>query len=187
MVEAIAPRWTPPLSPSSKSTKHSSSFSSGDTESQVQVLSPRDALKVLNSPGVPPLDDLRQMRILVGGASRPWLRDFLIRGGRRCVNAKVNEMSVLEKEAKKRRKRVPLIPKVFTSVRKNSNGNGNGNGNGNRNRNGNRNGDGRVRAKARGKGEGNSSYGLLPRPTLREIAEAREELMKIVVFLHLRE
>lgn len=94
---------------------------------------------------------------------------------RRCVNAKVGEMAALEKEAKKRPRRVPLIPKVF--MRKNSNVNANAN------CNGNGNGDGR----GKGKGNGIGSYGLLPRPTLREIAEAREELMKLVVFLHLRE
>lgn len=82
---------------------------------------------------------------------------------RRCVNAKVSEMAVLEKETKKRSRRVPLVPKVF--LRKNSNGNGNGN----------------------GSGKGKGGCGVLPRPTLREIAEAREELMKLVVFLHLRE
>lgn len=76
---------------------------------------------------------------------------------RRCVNAKVSEMAVLEKEAKKRSRRVPLVPKVF--LRKNSNGSGKGKG----------------------------GCGVLPRPTLREMAEAREELMKLVVFLHLRE
>lgn len=158
---AVPPRWTPPLSPSSKSTKHSSSFSAGDKENG--VLSPRGALKVLNSPGVPPLDDLRQMRTLVGAASRTWLRDFLIRGGRRCVNAKVSEMAALEEEAKKRPRKVALIPKVFG--RKSSSGND----------------------KDRGKGNGKGKGGLLPRPTLREISEAREELMKLVVFLHLRE
>lgn len=84
MAQVGAARWTPPLSPSSKSIKHSSSsFSSGDNENRaVLMLSPRGALKVLKSPGVPPLDDLRQMRTLVGAASRTWLRDFLIRGGR---------------------------------------------------------------------------------------------------------
>lgn len=70
-------------------------------------------------------------------------------------------MAALEMEAKKRPRRVALMPKVLR--RKNSNGNGDGGG--------------------RGKGD----YGLLPRPTLREIAEAREELMKLVIFLHLRE
>eukprot|EP00752_Nemacystus_decipiens_P004431 g4044.t1 len=165
------PRWTPPLSPSSKLTRHSgsfSSFSSGE-ENRPLLLSPRGALKVLNSPGVPPLDELRQMTVLVGAASRAWLRDFLIRGGRRCVNAKVSEMATLEKEAKKRSRRVPLVPKVL--LRKNSTGSGKVNGNG----------DGRC------KGKGKGDCGLLPRPTLREIAEAREELMKLVVFLHLRD
>lgn len=81
----VPPKWTPPLSPSSKSTKHSSSsFSSFSAGEENRPLSPRGALKVLNSPGVPPVDDLRRMRVLVGAASRAWLRDFLIRGGR-CV------------------------------------------------------------------------------------------------------
>lgn len=39
---------------------------------------------VLRSPGVPALSDLVEINELVGAASRPWLRDFLIRGGR-CV------------------------------------------------------------------------------------------------------
>lgn len=84
---------------------------------------------------------------------------------RRCVNAKVSEMAALEKEAKKRPRRVALMPVVFG--RKSGNGNDNGD--------------------SRGKGKGKGGCGLLPRPTLREIAQAREELMKLVVFLHLRE
>lgn len=76
---------------------------------------------------------------------------------RRCVNAKVSEMAALEKEAKKRPIRLGL-GRVF----------------------------GRTTSGARnvkGKGKG----GLPTRPTLREIAEVREELMKLVLFLHLRE
>lgn len=103
--------------------------------------------------------------VVLTAVVRPMHVDFLPL--RRCVNAKVSEMAALEKEAKKRPRRVALMPKVFG--RKNSNGGCNGNVNG------------------RGDGGGNGSCGLLPRPTLREIAEAREELMKLVVFLHLRE
>lgn len=76
-------------------------------------------------------------------------------------------MAALEKEAKKRARRLPLMPRVFG--RKNSNYDDSGNRSGSVD------------------GRGKCSFGLVRRPTLREIAEAREELMKLVVFLHLRE
>lgn len=80
----VVPRWTPPLSPSSKSStkyvRYSSSSSSLGKENQ--LLSPQDALAALRTPGVPALEDLRRMSHMVGAASRTWLRDFLIRGGR---------------------------------------------------------------------------------------------------------
>ncbi len=75
------PRWTPPLSPSRSrsSTKYK--------ENRQCLQSPQDALLVLRSPGVPALSDLVEIKELVGAASRPWLRDFLIRGGR-CVSGR---------------------------------------------------------------------------------------------------
>lgn len=77
---------------------------------------------------------------------------------RRYVNEKVSEMAALmDKEASKGPKKGVLVPRVFG--KRKSNGNG-----------------------SNGKG------GLPPRaPALREIAEAREELMQLILFLHLRE
>ena len=47
---------------------------------------------------------------------------------------------------------------------------------------------GRVFGRSRDRGSNvNGKGGLATRPTPREIAEAREELMKLLLFLHLRE
>lgn len=81
---------------------------------------------------------------------------------RRYVNAKVNEIAHLEVEAKKRLRKRALVPKIFG--RRSSDDYGYGS-----------------------SGSGKGVSGLPPRPTLREIAEAREEMMKLVIFLHLRE
>lgn len=81
---------------------------------------------------------------------------------RRYVNAKMNEIAQMETEAKKRLRKRALMPKIFS--RRGSNDFSYGGG-----------------------GEGNGISGLPPRVTLRDIANAREEVMKLVLFLHLRE
>ncbi|CAM9295766.1 unnamed protein product [Ectocarpus fasciculatus] len=129
-------KWTPPLSPGI------------DKENaEIKPTTPEQAIVLLRTRGLPPLADLKSIRQMVGTASRTWIRDFLIRGGRGCVNAKVQEMAQLEMDARKHRPKLALLPKMFGS----------------------------------GKGE------LPPRLTLREISEVREELMQLVLFLHLRE
>lgn len=76
---------------------------------------------------------------------------------RRYVNDKVSEMAALMDKEVSKRRRKVVLVPTVFGRRKN-NSNGNGKG------------------------------GLPPRaPSLREIAEAREELMKLVLFLHLRE
>ncbi|CAM9408827.1 unnamed protein product [Ectocarpus sp. 8 AP-2014] len=129
-------KWTPPLSPGN------------DKENaELKPTTPEQAIVLLRTRGLPPLADLKSIRQMAGAASRTWIRDFLIRGGRGCVNEKVREMAQLEMEARKHRHKLALLPKVFGS----------------------------------GKGD------VPPRPTLREISEVREELMQLVLFLHLRE
>ncbi|CAM9827952.1 unnamed protein product [Ectocarpus sp. 12 AP-2014] len=129
-------KWTPPLSPGTDKEN-----------SELKPTTPEQAMVLLRTRGLPPLADLKSIRQMVGTASRTWIRDFLIRGGRGCVNDKVREMAQLEMEARKHRPKLALLPKVFGS----------------------------------GKGD------LPSRPTLREISEVREELMQLVLFLHLRE
>ncbi|CAM9488439.1 unnamed protein product [Scytosiphon promiscuus] len=160
------PRWTPPLSPSSAKCRFLSAGGEkenrGGEKENRQLISPHEAINVLRTPGLPPLALLAAVQTSAGVASRAWLRDFLIRGGRRYVNAKVNEIAQLEMEAKKRLRKRALMPKIFGRRGSNEFGYGGG-------------------------VEGNSMSGLPSRMTLRDIAEAREEVMKLVLFLHLRE
>lgn len=73
------PRWTPPLSPSSAKCRF---LSAGREKENRQLISPHEAIGVLRTPGLPPLALLVAVQTSAGVASRAWLRDFLIRGGR---------------------------------------------------------------------------------------------------------
>lgn len=46
------------------------------------MLSAAMSVAMLKRPGVPPLEAITQVRKMVGAASRAWVRDFKIRGGR---------------------------------------------------------------------------------------------------------
>lgn len=66
-------RWTPPLSPSVVRLK---------LDGEENLPTAAEFLSMLRRPGVPPLRSVVELKKLVGAASRAWVRDFRIRGGR---------------------------------------------------------------------------------------------------------
>lgn len=131
-------RFTPPLSPSLRSVKQDRA---NDEENRLSAAS---SIAMLKRPGMPSLEEITELKSMVGAAPRAWVLDFKIRGGRSHLNAKLSEMGVMEAAVDSRRHAVPKFFKRHNN-------------------------------------------GAHSRKTHREIAEARDELMQALLFLHLRE
>ncbi|CAM9515708.1 unnamed protein product [Choristocarpus tenellus] len=57
---------------------------------------PEDFVDILRRPGVPSIDNVSDLKILVGAAPRVWTSNFRKAGGRECVSRKLKEVESLE-------------------------------------------------------------------------------------------